>query len=155
MVIASIVSLLSIFPDLHFNASASDSQVLVVNVLRRGIYTSLLVFLVLLVSFISVFPVRLSRNTVIHIVVFSVSFLFFTVSSLAVNLQGVDVIPLLNLTAALVGVMASLVWLFALNPAGEHTDTHLRPGVSGKQAAVLLEKLQSINDSMSNSRKWL
>jgi hypothetical protein len=155
MIIASIVSVLSIFPDLQFNATANDSQFLLVNVLRRGVYTSLLVFVVLLVSFITVFPIRLSKNTTLHIIVFSVSFLFFTVATLTVNLLGSDVIPFVNLTAALVGIMASLVWLFALNPAGEHTDTHLRPGISGKQAAVLLEKLQSINDSMSNSRKWL
>ncbi len=155
MVIASTVSVLSIFPDLQFNAAASDSQFLLVNVLRRGIYTSLLVFIVLLVSFITIFPVKLSRNSIIHIVVFSGSFLFYSVSILTMNLQGRDVIPLVNMVAALVGVMASLAWLFALNPAGEDTSTHLRPGVSGEQAALLLEKLQSINDSMGSSRKWL
>ncbi len=154
MVIATTVSVLSIFPDIQFNATAQDQQFLLINVLRRGLYSSLLVFLVLLVSFITIFPIRLSRNSIVHIILFAVSFLFFTVSSLTVNLQGADVIPIFNLAAALVGVIASMGWFFFLTPAGEGIERTVTSSLSAEQAGVFLDKLQSINDSLANSRKW-
>ncbi|MCW5965304.1 MAG: hypothetical protein KIT83_14815 [Bryobacterales bacterium] len=155
MVIATTVSVLSIFPDVQFGSFGENDRFLLVNVIRRGVYTSLLVFLVLLVSFITIFPIRLSRNTIVHIIVFSTSFLFITVATLTVNLKGLDIIPIFNLAAAFVAVVASLVWYFMLTPAGESVETTMPSRLSANQAGTLLAKLQSINDSLADTRKRL
>ncbi|MCZ2153391.1 MAG: hypothetical protein LC114_05745, partial [Bryobacterales bacterium] len=56
LVVASLISVFSILPDLQFHADPENSWFLLTNVIRRAIYTSLFAFLILLVSFITVFP---------------------------------------------------------------------------------------------------
>ncbi len=155
MVAASAISVLSIFPDLEFNASADNQWFLLVNVVRRGLYTSLLGFLVLLVTLISFFPVRLSRNTILHVVLFSTWFLFHTSASLAINFRGKDFVPLVNAAAGLVAVLTSAAWCFLLTQAGEKVETAVRSNLSDEQAGMLLDKLKSINESLAVSRRRL
>lgn len=155
IVIASLISVLSIFPDIQFNASLENQTFLLVNVVRRGVYTSLLVCLVLLLSFITIFPVRLSRNTIVHAIVFSVTFLFFTVSLLTANLGGIDSVPLINLGAALTAALASITWALFLTPAGESVESAMPNRLTAKQADALLEKLRAINDSLADTGKRL
>lgn len=155
MVIATTVSVLSIFPDIQFGSFGENDQFLLINVIRRGVYTSLLVFLVLLVSFITIFPIRLSRNTIVHIIVFSSSFLFISVATLTMNLKGLDIIPIFNLLTAFAAVIASFVWFFMLTPAGESVETSMPSRLSAEQASTLLAKLQSINDSLADTQKRL
>lgn len=155
MVVASTVSVLSIFPDLQFNASEGNEWFLLVNVIRRGVYTSLLGFLVLLVSFIAIFPIRLSRNTILHVVLFSTWFLFHTATSLMMNLRGVDFMPVVNAAAGLVAALTSTAWCILLTPAGERVETAVRSRLSQEEAGVLLDKLKSINESLTESQRRL
>jgi|GEM_PF-3328371 len=155
MIIASLVSVVSIFPDLEFNAFPESQWYLLVNVIRRGVYTSLLGFLVLLVSFISVFPIKLSRNTILHVVVFSAWFLFHTGSILVMNFGGPDIIPVVNLIAVIAAVLTAVVWGLFLSPVGEGVQSAVRSKMSKEQAALLLDKLNSINESLANSQRRL
>jgi hypothetical protein len=155
MVVASVISVASIFPDLEFNASQDNQYFLLVNVIRRGLYTSLLGFLVVLVSLISFFPVRLSRNTILHIVLFSTWFLFHTASTLAINFRGKEFVPYVNVAAGLVAVLTGIAWCLLLTPSGEHVETAVRSRLSDEQADILLDKLKSINETLAVSRRRL
>lgn len=153
LIIASCISVLSIFPDLQFNATSENELFMLVNVIRRGVYTSLLAFLVLLVSFITIFPVRLSRNAMLHVVIFTVSFLFFSAAILVVNLRGVDFVPVFNLVAGVVALFCGAAWCLFLTPAGEGVETSMPSRLSPEQAKRLLDKLKVVNDSLADSGK--
>lgn len=155
IVIASLISVFSILPDLQFNASGGNEWFLLTNVIRRGIYTSLLAFLILLVSFITIFPITLSRNSIVHVALFSTVFLCNAATILAMNFQGPDVVPLVNSVSAVVSIIAFTFWIALITPAGETVERAVRSGVSSDEAAVLLEKLRQVNDTLSASRKRL
>lgn len=155
LVLASVISVLSILPDLQFNAAVENSWFLLTNVIRRGIYTSLLTFLILLVSFITIFPVRLSRNSVLHVGLFTTVFLVYSATILTMNLQGIDVVPLVNAISNSVTALALLAWILFFTPAGETVERTVRSGLSDSEAEGLLLKLRQINDSLADSRKRL
>ena len=155
LVLASVISVLSILPDLQFNAAPENSWFLLTNVIRRGIYTSLLAFLILLVSFITIFPVRLNRNSVLHWGLFTIVFLAHSATILTLNFQGVDSVPLINGVTASVSALAILAWILFFTPAGETVERTVRSGLSEPEAEGLLLKLRQINDSLSESQKRL
>lgn len=155
LVLASVISVLSILPDLQFNATAENSWFLLTNVIRRGIYTSLLAFLILLVSFITIFPVRLNRNSVLHVGLFTIVFLANSATILTMNFQGVDIVPLINAISASVSGLSFLSWILFFTPAGEAVERTVRSGLSEPEAEGLLLKLRQINDSLSESQKRL
>ncbi len=155
LVLASVISVLSILPDLQFNAEPANSWFLLTNVIRRAIYTSLLAFLVLLVSFITIFPVRMNRNTILHVGLFSVAFLANSATILTMNFRGMDIVPLVNGITASAWAFASLAWILFFTPAGETVERTVRSGLSDAEAEGLLLKLRQINDSLADSRKRL
>ncbi len=155
LVLASVISVLSILPDLQFNADPENTWFLLTNVIRRGIYTSLLAFLVLLVSFITIFPVQLSRNSILHVGLFTTVFLSNSLTILTMNFWGPDVIPLINAVTNSVLALAYLSWILFFTPAGETVERTVRSGVSEPEAELLLMKLRQINDSLTESHKRL
>lgn len=155
LVLASIISVLSILPDLQFNAAPENVWFLLTNVIRRGIYTSLFAFLILLVSFITIFPVRLSRNSILHVGLFTTVFLANSVTILTMNFQGMDIVPLINAITASVSGLAFLSWILFFTPSGETMERTVRSGISEPEAELLLSKLRQINDSLAESHKRL
>ncbi|MDZ7640197.1 MAG: hypothetical protein U5J83_18415 [Bryobacterales bacterium] len=155
MVLATLISALSIMPDLQFNAAADNAWFLLTNVIRRGIYTCLFAFIVLLVSFITFFPVRLSRNSILHVGLFSTVFLANAASILSMNFGGPDVIPVVNAATAAVSTIAFLAWILFLTPAGETVERSVRSNISSAEAESILAKLRQVSDSLASSKKWL
>jgi hypothetical protein len=153
IVVASFISIFSIFPDLQYGVPSGEDWVLLLNVIRRGVYTSLLAFLVLLVSFVAIFPVRLSRNALVHVIIFFVSFLFYVVSNLLLNVVGLELVPVINMIAAAVGLLCGIAWCLFLTPAGENVEASMPSRLSQEQANMLLNKLKEVNDSLSDSGK--
>ena len=155
LVLASVISVLSILPDLQFNAVPENAWFLLTNVIRRGIYTSLLAFLILLVSFITIFPIRLSRNSIVHVGLFTTVFLANSATILTMNFRGMDVVPVIDVITACVSALTFLTWILFFTPAGESMERTVRSRLSEPEAEGLLLKLRQINDSLSDSHKRL
>src|ERR1035437_528515 len=114
---------------------------------ERGIDTALAIFIILILCFLSFFPVKLSRNVRVNALVFSIFFLSNTFVLLMRSLFGKHLIDQVN--TVLLGVTAASVvaWLALLRTAGE--DLRLAPVPSGPEhESRLLTHLDSLNAAL-------
>src|ERR1035438_4216321 len=90
---------------------------------ERGVHTGLAIFIILILSFLSLFPVKLSRNVRVHALVFSIFFLSSTFMLLMRSLFGLHLAATVN--TVLMGITAASVvaWLTLLRAAGEDTQS--------------------------------
>jgi hypothetical protein len=111
---------------------------------ERGIHTGLAIFIILILCFLSFFPVKLSRNVRVHALVFSIFFLSSTFMLLMRSLFGLRMADELN--TVLMGITAASVvaWLALLRTAGE--DSRSAPVLYGQEhESRLLAHLDSLN----------
>jgi hypothetical protein len=155
IVIASVISVLSILPDLQFNAEPENAMFLLTNVVRRGIYTSLLAFLSLLLVGITIYPVKMSRNAVIHCILFSVLFFSYAATILGMNFKGYDFVEVVNSVFAVVDSVVFVLWIVLLSPAGETVQRSVRANLSEEEAARMMKVIQRMNDAIADTSKRL
>jgi len=114
---------------------------------ERGVNTGLAIFIVLILCFLSLFPVKLSRNVRVHALVYSIFFLSHTFVTLMRSLFGLHLADTVN--TVLLGITAASVvaWLTLLRAAGE--DTQRAPALYGKEEeSRLLMHLESLNAAL-------
>ncbi len=114
----------------------------------RAVYFSLVVFLLSILALLMQYPITLSRNILVHSVVFSVYFLANTVLYLLLSMLGSDVIPILRLAFETVILVAMGVWLVMLNPAGELRKQRLRPTWMPGREEELVSQLNHLNAAL-------
>ena len=116
-------------------------------VTERGIDTALAVFILLLLLFLSRYPVKLSPNARVHAVIYSVFFLSNTVNLLMRTLFGWPVAVAVNTTLTVINVCSVLAWLILLSPAGEEVRiTH--SGMAPEHEKRLLTQLDFVNTTL-------
>lgn len=86
---------------------------------ERGIVFSLAIFLILLLVFLALFPVRLSRNVRVHALIYTVFFLSNTIALLLRTLFGLKLADEVNAAFSVFSLLAVFSWLIFLSPAGE------------------------------------
>jgi hypothetical protein len=86
---------------------------------ERGIVLSLAIFLILLLFFLAMFPVRLSRNVRVHALIFTVFFLSNTTALLVRTLFGMALAVEVNTAFSIVSACSVFAWLIFLRPEGE------------------------------------
>ena len=114
---------------------------------ERGIHTGLAIFIILILCFLSFFPVKLSRNVRVHALVFSIFFLSNTFVLLMRSLFGMHLADEVN--TILLGITAASVvaWLTLLRAAGE--DSRRAPVPIGPEhESRLLAHLDSLNAAL-------
>jgi hypothetical protein len=114
---------------------------------ERGIETGLAIFILLILCFLSFFPVKLSRNVRVHAMVFSIFFLSNTFVLLMRSLFGMHLRNEMN--TILMGVTAGSIvaWLTLLSVAGE--DVSHSPVLYGQEhESRLLTHLDSLNAAL-------
>src|ERR1039458_3903217 len=111
---------------------------------ERGVHTGLAIFIVLILCFLSLFPVKLSRKGRGQALVCSSFFLSSTFMLLMRSLFGLHMADTVN--TVLMGITAASIvaWLTLLRAAGE--DTQSAPALYGKEEeSRLLMHLDSLN----------
>jgi hypothetical protein len=88
---------------------------------ERGIVLSLAIFLLLLLFFLALFPVRLSRNVRVHALIYTIFFLSNMFALLVRTLFGLRLADEVNTAFSIVAVVAVFAWLAFLSSAGEQT----------------------------------
>jgi hypothetical protein len=114
---------------------------------ERGVHTGLAIFIVLILCFLSLFPVKLSRNVRVHALVFSTFFLSSTFMLLMRSLFGLHMADTVN--TVLMGITAASIvaWLTLLRATGEETQS--APAVYGsEEESRLLMHLDSLNAAL-------
>ena len=146
------VSILTLIPEL--SGSPGRYPILFYySVVERGLMSSLVVFLLLIAGFLVWFPVSLSRNAVLHAMVYAVYFLSATMALFVENLQGEGFKA--TVSTFLIGVtdVCLLVWIAFLNRQGEESLLVLRHYLPAQDEGRLLQQLESINAALNRAQK--
>jgi len=114
----------------------------------RAVYFSLVVFLLTLLGLLMQYPISLSRNVLLHSVVFSVYFLANTVMFLLLSMRGSEVIGVLRIGFQATTLAAVCVWIGLLRPAGELRKQRLRPAWMPGREEELVSQLNHLNAAL-------
>ncbi|HVN04023.1 MAG TPA: hypothetical protein VMT86_06365 [Bryobacteraceae bacterium] len=117
-------------------------------VAERAVYFSLVVFLLTILGILMQYPITLSRNIVVHSIVFSVYFLSGTVIYLLLSARGFYLLQVVGYAAVVVNLAALGTWLALLNPAGELRKLRLRPAWMPGREEDLVNQLNHLNAAL-------
>jgi hypothetical protein len=141
------ISAISLLPQIKPSLPQHSKIMFYMLATERGVNTGLAIFIVLILCFLSLFPVKLSRNVRVHALVYSIFFLSHTFVTLMRSLFGLHLADTVN--TVLLGITAASVvaWLTLLRAAGE--DTQSAPAVYGQEEeSRLLMHLESLNAAL-------
>jgi hypothetical protein len=141
------ISAISLLPRIKPSLPQSSRIMLYVLATERGIQTGLAIFIILILCFLGLFPVKLSRNVRMQALVFSIFFLSSTFVVLMRSLFGLRMAHEAN--TVLMGITAAslVAWLTLLRVAGE--DLPHEPVLYGQEhESRLLAHLDSLNAAL-------
>jgi hypothetical protein len=147
MTVSVIISVLSLIPIIKPTAPQTSKIMTYVLGTERGVETALAIFIVLLLLFLSRYPVRLSRNVRIHAVIYSIFFLSNTFVVLMRSLFGLHMVDEVNVALMAVTAICLISWLILLTPEGEELADQ-RFAVGPHSEHRLLTQLDSLNAAL-------
>ena len=147
LAISVTISAISLMPRITPSLPQQSKIVFYVVATGRGIQTGLALFIILILCFLSLFPVKLSRNVRVHALVFSIFFLSSTFVLLMKTLFGMRLWQEVN--TILLGITAASVvaWLTLLRKAGEDS-IHAPIRYGQEHESRLLAHLDSLNAAL-------
>jgi hypothetical protein len=141
------ISAISLLPQIKPSMPQRSKIMFYMVATERGIQTGLAIFIVLILCFLSFFPVKLSRNVRVHALVFSIFFLSSTFMLLMRSLFGMRLVHEFNTIFLGVTAASVVAWLTLLRPAGE--DLRHAPVPFGQEhESRLLTHLDSLNATL-------
>ena len=144
MVVSILVSILSLLPKIRPSMGSEDRLLGYTIAAERGIYLSLATFLVLILLFLTRYPVPLSRNVIVHAAVFSLYFISNTLIFLARALFGLRFNETASAFLLAISVLCVYAWLLMLSPHGEEVRVQL-PHLGPEHEERILRQLDAIN----------
>lgn len=150
--ISTTISVLSLLPKI---TPAMPQRTRVLNyllVMGRGIDTALAIFIVVLLLFLSRYPIELNRNTRLHALIYSVFFLSSTVLFLLRSLFGLRAADTVNTVLSAVNVCSIAGWLLFFNPAGEKIEG-LQRKLDRDREERLLFQLDALNTTLARASR--
>jgi hypothetical protein len=142
-VVLSVFSLLLDFQNTAVRFPILDNLYL----LARLVMFSLLLFVLLITFCLLWFPIRLSKNTVIHCGVFA-GYFMVKAGSFIVLRAFPDLLENTNATVQLLSALCCAVWILWLTPGGEETPVTIGHSWDKAQEHRLMEQLDSINRTL-------
>ena len=114
---------------------------------ERGIQTGLAIFIILILCFLSLFPVKLSWNVRVHALVFSIFFLSGTFVLLMRSLFGLHLADEVNLILMGINAASLAAWLVLLR-ASEEGPVRAPVQFEPEHESRLLAHLDSLNTAL-------
>jgi hypothetical protein len=145
--VAIVISLVSLLPDLS-NQAERYPVLLYFMVIERGLISSLVVFLLLIIAFFLWYPIPLSRNVTLHVGVYAVYFLSSTMALFVRNVTGHELTPAVSTAMIAVANICLLVWILFLNRQGETQTVVLGHQWRPKDEEQLVRQLDAINSAL-------
>jgi len=147
LAVAVTLSLLSLLPRIT-PATPQRSRIMgYILATERGVDFSLAIFVLLILFFLSRYPVPLSRNVVVHSVVFSLFFLSNTLGVLLRSVFGLHVSGEISLCMMGISSACMVAWLVLLNAKGEEVRLSTLHFGRGDEERILLQ-LDALNDTL-------
>jgi len=117
-------------------------------VAERAVNFSLVVFLLSILGFLMQYPITLSRNIIVHSMVFSVYFLGNTAIYLLLSMRGKDSLDVVAYALSAITLAAVGAWLVLMNPARELRKLRLRPHWMPGKEEELVSQLNHLNAAL-------
>ena len=146
-VVAIVISILSLLP--KFTPSIPQLSRLLGSYYAadRGVDFSLVVFIFLILVFLSFYPVPVSRNVVVHVSLFTVYFLSSSTALLLKAITGAVLSNQVNLILSGASAACTVGWLFLLTPRGEEVQAR-KPALGPEHEERVLRHLNTINTTL-------
>lgn len=112
------ISMITLLPELGSQAS-KNQYIMAMVVLQRGVMTSLIVFLFVLLGAVLWFRLQLPRNAIVHTVIFFLYFLAKAGLTFVFQVLDLQVHREISMGSQAAAVLCVLAWIFGLRPSGE------------------------------------
>lgn len=145
LVIAVTISFLTLIP---FWGREESKLLFWVTTVERGVLTSVILFLFLILLFLSRYPLQLSRNIIVHCVVYTIFFLGLSMTLLVRNVRGWEIMPTLNHVVEVISLACYGVWIVFLTRQGEARKVALHHRSDPAAERRLKEQLNSMNEML-------
>jgi hypothetical protein len=145
--VAVTLSLLSLLPHITPAMPQRTRIMGYVYATERGVDFSLAIFILLILFFLSRYPVPLSRNVVVHSVVFSLFFLSNSIGLLLHSVFGLQLIHEVDMLFTGTSSACMVAWLVLLNAKGEEVRLSTLHFGRGDEERILLQ-LDALNDTL-------
>ena len=145
--ISVVISGLALLPKLN-GGTAQVSKVMGYYIaIERGVDFALLIFLLLILLWLTQYPVPLSRNVVMHSLAYSILFLSSSAGLFVRAVFGVQVSSSVSTFFLGIGTACILIWLVFLTPKGEEVRVSL-PIFGPEQEQRILGHLEALNNTL-------
>ncbi len=156
MYLATVVSLtlsvLSLLPRLTQSTPQRSRILYYIYAIDRGVTLSLALFLVMMVFLLSRYPVRLSRNVVVHVVLYTTFFLSSSMTMLLKSVFGLKVYTAVDTALMALASACGFAWFGLLSGKGEEATVSL-PNMDSNHEQHLLSQLDSLNQTLLKAAK--
>ena len=140
-------SLITLLPKIRPNSSLHSRTLMYLFAFQRQVYFGLVLFIILILLFLSRYPIRLSRNVLVHAALYSVFFLCGTAGVLLRSIIGDKALDEVNLFLTGMSSVCALAWFFLLTKKGEKSETNL-PLFGPEQERRALQQLEALNATL-------
>jgi hypothetical protein len=113
----------------------------------RGVTFCLAIFLLLMLLLLSRYPVRLSRNVVLHTTLYTIFFLSNTLGVILLSVFGKDLFTAIDAVMMGISALCILAWLIFLTPKGEEVRVDI-PRFAPENEERILYHLDALNSTL-------
>jgi hypothetical protein len=114
---------------------------------QRGVDTTLVIFLVLMLLFLSRYPIRLSHNVRVYALVYPIFFMSNVFQALMFTLFDRRFGDTVNLAMSALSLASTLAFLVLLRRTGEEVPV-IKSGITPEHGQVLLSQLDALNTTL-------
>jgi hypothetical protein len=114
---------------------------------ERAVDFSLAIFLVLMLALLNFYAVPLSRNVIVHAVVYTIFFLSSSLWTILLSVFGLKHVDSVSTALTAVSFACILGWLFLLSPKGEEARVKA-PWYGPEQEERILSHLDNLNAAL-------
>jgi hypothetical protein len=147
LTLSVLISGLALLPQIQSGRAQRSGILFYYYAIERGVDFSLLIFLLFILFWLTRYPVPLSRNVLVHSVVYSTLFLSNTLGLLTRVFFGFQLSR--SVSTFMMGVFAccTLIWLVFLNEKGEEVRLSV-PRFGPEQEQRILSQLDALNSTL-------
>src|SRR5262245_56563875 len=150
--VAIALSSLSLLPKVGAGGQQKSRFLNYYYVIERGLDFALLIFLLLILLILSRFPVKLSRNVVVHCVVYTAFFLSNSLGLFLRSLFGLAMAPSVSMVLLGVTAVSVLLWALFLDEKGEAQQVSVA-NLGPEQEEHILTTLHTLDDTLLRSAR--
>jgi hypothetical protein len=144
LAISTTVSVLSLLPKIAPSMPEPSRRLMYEIAAERGVDLALVIFILLIIWFLSQYRITLSRNVVVHTAIYSVFFLSDALVLLWRTLLGFKVTGTFNVVTAAVSSACTLGWWLLLSAKGEEVQVN-QPHLQAGSEERILQQLDLLN----------